>query len=502
LEVEGKMNNKNKSIRTRTVIIHIGNPKTGSTSIQETLFHPKNRELLEKNGYLYPKSLYSNHSLQIVSAFCSNPSHFKGNIILGRTKKDIDVFNDETINHLKYELSQKQYENLIISGETISSLKSSEIKRFKHFLLEQVEKKHSRSIPVQFKIIMYIRHPCNFVGSRTQQLIRGGNTLKKAFNGVSEQTEFYNKNKLENFLEVFSRESIFVYQFEEAIQHKYSIAGHFLSQLGFSEEELREFKFIHANQRISMKATEIISYINEKKPLIRDNKLNKGRTSGDTAPLFELKGSKFDLTENQKRELFSKALPDMLWLKENFDIDFTQYKESEGTAHQPPVIYTKDDCQFFRQVFKKLSPSLRTYVISFFEEQLKPSRFDQIHQNTFVSRLKKADNKRKKKENKKKKYTILSLIIDYGLIILSGLFDKAYYFSNYPDIKAAGKNPIIHYIRHGALELRNPSEEFNTGYYLNLYKDVLTSGMNPLVHYFRFGRREGRTPKKVVFFND
>ena|GEM_PF-1855543 len=496
MEVEGKMNNKNKSIRTRTVILHIGNPKTGSTSIQKTLFHPKNRELLAKKGYLYPKSLYSNHSLQIVSAFCSDPYNLKGNIVLGKSKKDIDAFNIETINYLKYELSKTHYDNLIISGEVISSLKSSELKHFKQFLSEQFGKKHSRSIPVQFKIIMYIRHPCNLSGSRTQQSIRGGNTLKKAFNRTSERTEYYYRKKLDNFLEVFSRESIYVYQFEKAIQHKYSIAGHFLSLLGFSEKELHKFKFIHANQGISMKATEIISYINEKEPLISNNGLNEGRTNGDTSPLFELKGPKFDLTEKQKRELFSKALPDMLWLKENFSIDYTQFKKSERTSHQTPVVYTKDDCLFIRKAFKKMSPSVRTCVISFFEDQLKPSRFYQIPQNTFVSRLKKADIKRKKKE----KHMILSLIIDYGLIILSGLFDKAYYFSNYPDIKAAKKNPIIHYIRHGACELRNPSEKFNTAYYLKMNRDVLISGMNPLVHYVRFGKREGRNPKKFVLF--
>lgn len=418
------------------------------------------------------------------------------------TEKEIDEFNYETISLLRKELRITPYKNLILSGEAISSLKKPEIKSLKQILTKITGSKERQTIAIQFKVILYIRNPWNFVSSRTQQLIRSGNSFNNAFNTVSKHTESYNKEKIINFQEVFGRESIQIFKFEDAIQHKYSIAGHFLSLLGFSEKEISDFHFIHANRRISDKSTEIISYINEKKPLIINHKVNEGRTSGDTAPLFELKGTKFDLPERQKQELFLKALPDMRWLKENFSIDFTKYKESERTSHQTPVVYTKDDCLFIRKAFKKLSPSVRDYVISFFEDQLIPPRFDQIHQNTFVSQLKKADKKRKKKENKKKKYTILSLIIDYGLIILSGMFDKAYYFSNYPDIKTTGKNPIIHYIRHGAFELRNPSAEFNTGYYLNLYKDVYSSGMNPLVHYIRFGKREGRNPKKVVYFND
>ena len=74
----------------------------------------------------------------------------------------------------------------------------------------------------------------------------------------------------------------------------------------------------------------------------------------------------------------------------------------------------------------------------------------------------------------------------------SGLFDRDWYLALYPDVSAAGVDPLRHYMRHGAAEGRNPSPRFNTTWYLDRYADVRASGMNPLVHFFRHGRGEGR----------
>ena len=82
-----------------------------------------------------------------------------------------------------------------------------------------------------------------------------------------------------------------------------------------------------------------------------------------------------------------------------------------------------------------------------------------------------------------------------GLVHQSGLFNRAWYLEQYPDVAAAKINPIHHYILHGGFEGRDPGPNFNSTEYLYLYPDVLESGMNPLIHYLRFGRQEARTPK-------
>ena len=72
-------------------------------------------------------------------------------------------------------------------------------------------------------------------------------------------------------------------------------------------------------------------------------------------------------------------------------------------------------------------------------------------------------------------------------------FDHDWYLATYPDVAAAGIDPIEHYVVSGASELRNPSPKFSTGYYLDKYTDVAVAGINPFLHWVQHGRSEGRT---------
>ena len=51
------------------------------------------------------------------------------------------------------------------------------------------------------------------------------------------------------------------------------------------------------------------------------------------------------------------------------------------------------------------------------------------------------------------------------LIRESGLFDEAWYLAQNPDVAASGEDPIVHYLRRGAQESRDPSPLFDTAYY-------------------------------------
>lgn len=72
-------------------------------------------------------------------------------------------------------------------------------------------------------------------------------------------------------------------------------------------------------------------------------------------------------------------------------------------------------------------------------------------------------------------------------------FDKEYYLKNHDDVKAAGIDPCLHFIKSGWKEWRNPTSWFNTGEYLRQYLDVKESGVNPFYHYLKFGRAENRS---------
>lgn len=112
----------------------------------------------------------------------------------------------------------------------------------------------------------------------------------------------------------------------------------------------------------------------------------------------------------------------------------------------------------------------------------------------------------------------------------SVLFDGAWYAASYPDVTAAGIDPLQHYVRSGAQEGRDPHPLFNTGYYLSQveaqaevqpllhyldggpahtvsphpffdgqwycarYPEAGKAGLSPLEHYLAIGAAEGRDP--------
>jgi hypothetical protein len=75
----------------------------------------------------------------------------------------------------------------------------------------------------------------------------------------------------------------------------------------------------------------------------------------------------------------------------------------------------------------------------------------------------------------------------------SSLFDAEWYLRIYPDVAAAGVDPVQHYIVTGWKEGRDPGPDFNSSGYIKANKDVANSGMNPLLHYIEFGIGEGRS---------
>lgn len=76
-------------------------------------------------------------------------------------------------------------------------------------------------------------------------------------------------------------------------------------------------------------------------------------------------------------------------------------------------------------------------------------------------------------------------LLDYLSIKKSGLFDQEYYLKEYPDVRNADTDPLMHYINNGWKEGRNPSPIFDTENYIESNPVVRQKNINPLIHYIR-----------------
>jgi GT2 family glycosyltransferase len=78
--------------------------------------------------------------------------------------------------------------------------------------------------------------------------------------------------------------------------------------------------------------------------------------------------------------------------------------------------------------------------------------------------------------------------------LLRGIFDPAFYLSEYPDVAHAGMDALEHYLEHGGFEGRNPNAWFDSEWYFQSNKDLTERSINPLLHYMNWGAPEGRDP--------
>ncbi|HVY16946.1 MAG TPA: glycosyltransferase, partial [Rhodopila sp.] len=80
------------------------------------------------------------------------------------------------------------------------------------------------------------------------------------------------------------------------------------------------------------------------------------------------------------------------------------------------------------------------------------------------------------------------------MVLLDPLFDRAWYTSRYPDIAGGGLDPLLHFIRFGLSEQRDPNRFFDGAWYLEYYPDVAALSLHPLLHYLQHGAASLRRP--------
>ena len=80
---------------------------------------------------------------------------------------------------------------------------------------------------------------------------------------------------------------------------------------------------------------------------------------------------------------------------------------------------------------------------------------------------------------------------NYALAAESGLFDATWYREHYPDVGRSNVDPLVHYLKRGGIETRDPHPLFDARYYVG-QTPSLPPDTSPLLHYVTIGAREGR----------
>ena len=237
-----------------TIYLHIGSPKTGTTTLQYYL--AKNAGRLYDAGFLVPeepRKINPNNIYLANYAMNENRTSRMRSICKTETRKQIISFRKRFYKALRAEIGGFNGKNVILSNEhCYQSLKyPEEIARLKDLL---------SGLSENVKIVLYLREQSELLCSRYSTSVK--NNEAKVISRLTDfaNADFYDFNKkLKLWEDVFGIENIILRIFDKSSLYEHDIISDFCKTIGiprFSMEEVR------LNTSLNVKQCEFMRIIN------------------------------------------------------------------------------------------------------------------------------------------------------------------------------------------------------------------------------------------------
>ena len=297
--------------KDKTLIIHVGMPKTGTSSIQKTL-----HTIGEAGDYKYADLGPENHGGHLTSAFSDDPFRWRAHRLAKRTSADVSQFNNQVFKRLH--LIRERPENQILSGESLWHLDEMGLTRLADFFSESFK---------EIKILGYIRPPQSYLRSALQQLIKkhGHQDLDvfKIYPGY--------RDKIERFDRIFGRDNVQLKVFQSDSLVAGDVVQDFCHQLRASIDPSR-IKRVHDS--LSLEATALMFVLNRRGAQLQ-NYTQMGQDREELAKALQSIGHRrFRLSRKLIDPVLSRHEADIQWVEKRLGCEFTRTNEDEIDAIQ------------------------------------------------------------------------------------------------------------------------------------------------------------------------
>ena len=318
-------------MKSKRLILHIGTPKSGSTSIQQSL--GKAHDALKTYNIYYPiiePSSISpyNHIFTFIPIFVDTIED------IFWFRRRLQPFEDKDLNVQNYrqawikEFNTFEQDHFIISAEHLVEPYFNEdaVIRIKEFVGPYFD---------NVTIIAYVRHYDTWIPSRIQEYIKNGldSVQKEELREIVE--EFLNcppymsyQQSLQKWIHVFGRENIVVRPFDPDVFHEGSLLSDFFHASGLPVDDI-EIPEIRSNESIGKYAVSFVQHYNQKYPVFVDGSLNKERG-------LSREGLPVNVYKNNMDERFNPKLIYSLGQAKRFneEIDFVNQFFTDGYQFQ------------------------------------------------------------------------------------------------------------------------------------------------------------------------
>ena len=301
-----------------TCFIHIGHSKTGTTSIQRTLF--ANADVLAKHGILYPTA-EPQHNCVAASFQSETEASFR--MTRGEAPEAARARLAKRMARLTEQIAASDAHTLVISTEHFNILSESEVAALAEWV---------RSIARTGKVVCYMRHPVAHAASKVQQRVKI-RALRLA--DAERKLEFYKfAKRLPKWVDAFGKDNMVFRAFERDQLHQGDAIADFLQVIGFDGPE-GAVEPAFRNRSLSAAALLIADEITRIAPRSEYPDLNNSY-------LFEIDGPKYALSTEQIAALRTKAEPHLAYLRDEFGIALTEPKAGDETGRSIAGAFTAD----------------------------------------------------------------------------------------------------------------------------------------------------------------
>lgn len=471
----------NRPVNDKTLYIHIGMNKTGSSSIQETL-----QTSLDDSVWEYIKIGSPNHGGAMLVMFKKDFYSSKLNKA-SETRNEIETRKKNIANKLIDKIRNSNKKKFILSGETILLLSETELEEMRDFF---------QRLCGNIIILGYVRSPASFNQSAFQQRL-------KSFNG---QVNIHNvypmyEQLFEKFYHVFGISNVLLWKFDPKKFPENDVVVDFCQKLGF---QIQKKSIKRVNESLTREAIALLYVYRKFYPELEIGKKNIRENEKLIDYLRGIGSSKFKVSSKLMQPIIDEHSKDIAWMEQRLGESLREVIDNENAIDSErdlEEIAIKNVYELEKYIDKKwLSDNIHRESVEGVAQIVRSLRLmiKETDNLTLTEELKViAHNSNGLKTNCK---SILSCVLSlFKKVILlfkyykwkkiiekSGRFDYNFYLMNNPDVEALGIDPVIHYLQYGAQEGRNPNSEFNTNDYCKHTPDIQNSNINPFVHYLLY----------------